>query len=440
MELLKKVWKYALRIITGLMVILAIILIANELSGDSDTKTYYDVKNLKDYKTVKIEGMPDELQNILAGLEKDKGVDAGLEALNLYNEMNFKKDYNNSAEKLKQILNIIEINTKYGNTERMYNYLYEFNEEIDDVYKIKEDKDEKEERIKRKAERLEDEYNKGLIRQNVKQLFSKMIKKAYEQQSLGADNLLPEYKMWDILTYNGYSNIVFDHERRRFTAAPFDNIKELKIGPDVDTKRSVLLLDADYIASTNANIKYKNISRNITGYVDNNYNVYSLSVPVSLHTYYLSADKQNLTKDMPETGSVLSEKEDAKRAAFFKQEMNDYILRNTFGWKEHALYNKIVYDVLGENNVKILQEKFNNIKESELSYYNPCVIYETEIDNKNVSVMFIPGFATDERKYNLTGNPFDKNGIKMNVSMMITEKKHSNFINLVDKYVFPKND
>lgn len=438
MELLKKVWKYALRIITGLMVIFAIILVANELSGDSDTKTYYDVKNLKDYKTVKIEGMPDELQNILAGLEKDKGVDAGLEALNLYNEMNFKKDYNNSAEKLKQILNIIEINTKYGNTERMYNYLYEFNEEIDDVYKIKEDKDEKEERIKRKAERLEDEYNKGLIGQNVKQFFSKMIKKAYEQQSLGADNLLPEYKMWDILTYNGYSNIVFDHERRRFTAAPFDNIKELKIGPDVDTKRSVLLLDADYIASTNANIKYKNISRNITGYVDNNYNVYSLSVPVSLHTYYLSADKQNLTKDMPETGSVLSEKEDAKRAAFFKQEMNDYILQNTFGWKEHALYNKVIYDVLGENNIKILQEKFDVIKDSELRYSDFGISYKSEIGNKNIYVVFSPSFAVDGRKYDLTGNPFDKNGIRMNVSVTISEKNHSKLDDLIFKYLFPK--
>lgn len=438
MELLKKVWKYALRIITGLMVIFAIILVANELSGDSDTKTYYDVKNLKDYKTVKIEGMPDELQNILAGLEKDKGVDAGLEALNLYNEMNFKKDYNNSAEKLKQILNIIEINTKYGNTERMYNYLYEFNEEIDDVYKIKEDKDEKEKRIKRKAERLEDEYNKGLIGQNVKQFFSKMIKKAYEQQSLGADNLLPEYKMWDILTYNGYSNIVFDHERRRFTAAPFDNIKELKIGPDVDTKRSVLLLDADYIASTNANIKYKNISRNITGYVDNNYNVYSLSVPVSLHTYYLSADKQNLTKDMPETGLVLSEKEDAKRAAFFKQEMNDYILQNTFGWKEHALYNKVIYDVLGENNIKILQEKFDVIKDSELRYSDFGISYKSEIGNKNIYVVFSPSFAVDGRKYDLTGNPFDKNGIRMNVSVTISEKNHSKLDDLIFKYLFPK--
>lgn len=438
MELLKKVWKYALRIITGLMVIFAIILVANELSGDSDTKTYYDVKNLKDYKTVKIEGMPDELQNILAGLEKDKGVDAGLEALNLYNEMNFKKDYNNSAEKLKQILNIIEINTKYGNTERMYNYLYEFNEEIDDVYKIKEDKDEKEERIKRKAERLEDEYNKGLIGQNVKQFFSKMIKKAYEQQSLGADNLLPEYKMWDILTYNGYSNIVFDHERRRFTAAPFDNIKELKIGPDVDTKRSVLLLDADYIASTNANIKYKNINRNITGYVDNNYNVYSLSVPVSLHTYYLSADKQNLTKDMPETGLVLSEKEDAKRAAFFKQEMNDYILQNTFGWKEHALYNKVIYDVLGENNIKILQEKFDVIKDSELRYSDFGISYKSEIGNKNIYVVFSPSFAVDGRKYDLTGNPFDKNGIRMNVSVTISEKNHSKLDDLIFKYLFPK--
>lgn len=438
MELLKKVWKYALRIITGLMVIFAIILVANELSGDSDTKTYYDVANLKDYKTVKIEGMPEELQNILAGLEKDKGVDAGLEALNLYNEMNFKKDYNNSAEKLKQILNIIETNTKYGNTERTYNYLYEFNEEIDDVYKMKEDKDEKDERIKRKAERLEDEYNKGLMEQNVKQFFSKMIKKAYEQQSLSENNLLPEFKMWDILNYNGYSNIVFDHERRRFTAAPFDNIKELKIGPDVDTKRSVLLLDADYIASTNVNIKYKNISRNITGYVDNNYNVYSLSVPVSLHTYYLSADKQNLTKDMPETGLVLSEKEDAKRAAFFKQEMNDYILRNTFGWKEHALYNKVIYDVLGENNIKILQEKFDVIKDSELRHSDFGISYKSEIGNKNIYVVFSPSFAVDGRKYDLTGNPFDKNGIRMNVSVTISEKNHSKLDDLIFKYLFPK--
>lgn len=438
MELLKKIWKYALRIITGLMVIFAIILVANELYGDSDTKTYYDVKNLKDYKTVKIEGMPDELQNILAGLEKNKGVDAGLEALNLYNEMNFKKDYNNSAEKLKQILNIIEINTKYGNTERTYNYLYEFNEEIDDVYKMKEDKDEKDERIKRKAERLEDEYNKGLMEQNVKQFFSKMIKKAYEQQSLTENKLLPEFKMWDILNYNGYSNIVFDHERRRFTAAPFDNIKELKIGPDVDTKRSVLLLDADYIASTNVNIKYKNISRNITGYVDNNYNVYSLSVPVSLHTYYLSADKQNLTKDMPETGSVLSEKEDAKRAAFFKQEMNDYILQNTFGWKEHALYNKVIYDVLGENNIKILQEKFDVIKDSELRYSDFGISYKSEIGNKNIYVVFSPSFAVDGRKYDLTGNPFDKNGIRMNVSVTISEKNHSKLDDLIFKYLFPK--
>ena len=436
MKILKKIGK----ILGGIFGLLVIVVCASLIFGgnDNNNKEYYDVANLKDYKTVKIGGMPEELQNILAGLEKDKGVDAGLEALNLYNEMNFKKDYNNSAEKLKQILNIIETNTKYGNTERTYNYLYEFNEEIDDVYKMKEDKDEKDERIKRKAERLEDEYNKGLIEQNVKQFFSKMIKKAYEQQSLTENNLLPEFKMWDILNYNGYSNIVFDHERRRFTAAPFDNIKELKIGPDVDTKRSVLLLDADYIASTNVNIKYKNISRNITGYVDNNYNVYSLSVPVSLHTYYLSADKQNLTKDMPETGSVLSEKEDAKRAAFFKQEMNDYILQNTFGWKEHALYNKVIYDVLGENNIKILQEKFDVIKDSELRYSDFGISYKSEIGNKNIYVVFSPSFAVDGRKYDLTGNPFDKNGIRMNVSVTISEKNHSKLDDLIFKYLFPK--
>ncbi len=435
MELLKKVWKYALRIITGLMVILAIILVVNELSGDSDAKTYYDVENLKDYKTVKIEGMPEELQNILVDLKKDKGIDAGLEVINLYNQIDFENKYEDFKDKMKQMINIIESNTKYGDTKRSYGSIYTA---YDIFYSDYGKGYDKEEVIEKNIKRLN--KIKMDIQRNVKGFFSDMIQKAYEKQKLSESSLLPEYKMWDILTYNGYNNIVLDQTRRYFTAAPFDNIKEFKIGPDVDMRKSKLLLDADYIASTNVNIKYKKSHINIWGNVDNNYNVYKLSVPVLSGTYYLSVDKQNLTKDMPDTGSVLSEKENTKRAAFFKQEMNDYILHNTFGWKEHALYNKIVYDVLGESNVKILHEKFNNIKENELSYYDLCVIYKTEIDDKNIRILFTPMFAFGgEEKYKLTGSIFDKAGIQVNVEMVITEKEHEKIENLINEYVYPKN-
>ena len=92
MEMLKKIWKIALRVITGLLIILAVVLVANEIFGGGEEKEYYDVKNLKDYKTLKIKDMPSELQVILTNLEKDKGIDAGLEVLNLFNELDFKKE------------------------------------------------------------------------------------------------------------------------------------------------------------------------------------------------------------------------------------------------------------------------------------------------------------------------------------------------------------
>lgn len=438
MEMLKKIWKIALRVITGLLIILAVVLVANEIFGGGEEKEYYDVKNLKDYKTLKIKDMPSELQVILTNLEKDKGIDAGLEVLNLFNELDFKKDYDNSADKLKQIISIIEINTKYGNTERMYSYLYDFNKEIEAAYSEKESNSEKEKRIEKKAERLEDKNNKNLIKRDVKLFLSKMIQKAYEEQALANDNLLPEYEMWGILNYNGYNNIVFEQERRKFTASSINNIDEFRTGSNIDSRKAKLLLDADYMTSSSVNIKYKNSKINVTGNSDSNYNIYSVSVPISLHTYYLSPQEQQLTKNMKDSGSVLDEKEDPERAKFFKEKITNYILNNHFGWKDKALHNKIICEVLTKDDIQKLEKSITNISEKELQYEKFIIFYSTEINNKNVLFSFLPSFALDEKKYNLTGNPFDKNGIKMVVSMTVYDRKHSNLNDLIDKYVYPE--
>ena len=67
MEMLKKLWKIALRVITGLLILLAVVLAVNEFFGDNDDE-YYDVKNLKDYKSVSIKNAPDSFMKILVVL------------------------------------------------------------------------------------------------------------------------------------------------------------------------------------------------------------------------------------------------------------------------------------------------------------------------------------------------------------------------------------
>lgn len=394
MESLKKVWKYALRIITGLMVILAIILVVNELYGDSDAKTYYDVENLKDYKTVKIKDASESFMKILAEMPKNEMIDDGLKILNFANELDLNDDLEKSKKSLKEMA---IIGRKYQ--QKVPDNIFQF---INPDVFLKD---------KEILQQKEDNY-----KQQAKFFFGDLVKLAYEEKMEYYKSLVEGDQFFAAMNQIGLSELFVEpkYSDRWFVLTSIYNIKSCE---PVKLNRANYL----YVNINNEPVKVKfDKGEQVNGSIDSMNRVYQIQ-QTYMTTFLLN--NQNLKEAL----KIKPESEEAKK---FIADLTEKYIIDGYDWKNKIINDFVMKQIFLPEDMQKLQVSLNNIKKENIS--KNTVFIDLEYRIVKIDFMVIHNLIMPYVN-------FDRN-IGVLCTVNIYEKEHFYLNNAYELYIDKMRD
>lgn len=352
MEMLKKLWKIALRVITGLLILLAVVLAVNEFFGDNDDE-YYDVKNLKDYKSVSIKNAPDSFMKILAEIPKNETIDDGLQMLNLANGLDFENDMEKSKNNLKDMY---VIGTRYAN--KIPNTFAHIN--VDFLPKDSKGLEEAEKNYKWQA----------------KVFFGSLVKNVYEERMEPYKSLVEGDQFLAEMNQIGLSELFVEKEYNA------DGYKWFRLASifDIQSCEPVKLSRANYlyVNLNNEPVKVKfGKGLQVTGAID------SMNRFYQIRRDYFDGFRIN-SNDLKKAADIEPGSAEAER---FINDLTKKYIMNGNGWKNKIVNDFVMRKIFMLEDILKLQASLNSIQESNI--INDTKIY-VDLGYRIVEISFMP--------------------------------------------------
>lgn len=333
MKILKKIGK----ILGGIFGLLVIVVCVSLIFGGSN-KEYYDVENLKDYKTVKIKDAPESFMKILAEMPKNEMIDDGLKILNFANEL----DLNDNLEKSKKSLKeMVIIGRKYQ--QKVPNNIFQL---INPDF-LSEDKE--------KLQQEEDYY-----KLQAKFFFGDLVKLAYEERMEYYKSLVEGDQFFAVMKQIGLSELFVEpkYSDRWFVLTSIYNIKSCE---PVKLSRAKYL----YANINNEPVKVKfDKGEQLNGSIDSMNRIYQVR-----QTYIdgFRLNNQNLKNAL----KLKPESEEAKK--FITDLTKNYII-NGYSWKNKILNDFVMKQIFSPEDMLKLQASLDSIQESNIINNNMLYI------------------------------------------------------------------
>ena len=353
MEMLKKLWKIALRVITGLLILLAVVLAVNEFFGDNDDE-YYDVKNLKDYKSVSIKNAPDSFMKILAEIPKNETIDDGLQMLNLANGLDFENNMEKSKNNLKDMY---VIGTRYAN--KIPNTFAHIN--VDFLPKDSKGLEEAEKNYKWQA----------------KVFFGSLVKNVYEERMEPYKSLVEGDQFLAEMNQIGLSELFVEKEYNA------DGYKWFRLASifDIQSCEPVKLSRANYlyVNLNNEPVKVKfGKGLQVTGAID------SMNRFYQIRRDYFDDFRIN-SNDLKKAADIEPESAEAER---FINDLTKKYIMNGNGWKNKIVNDFVMRKIFMPEDILKLQASLNSIQESNI--INDTNTVYIDLGYRIVEISFMP--------------------------------------------------